>query len=157
MKHTTDIKPSNNEKDPFYVHLTYPHKRPGPGDTEDKKKDLSKVRQFNFAYPSVPDIDKLNWKEMKYCTTSTEGNNGVVFCHTADGNFVIKGSTDPAVELFGNLFYKELRLNVPNIRILEHTSSEFKKAVVYVDKGSYFDHSVKFQIRKRMDRPFLLI
>lgn len=108
MKHTTDIKPSTDKNDPYYVHLTYPYNRPGPGNEDDKNQNLSKARTFNFAFPSIPDINDINWKEMKYCTTSTEGNNGVIFCHTSNGNFVIKGSTDPALELFGNYLYSEL-------------------------------------------------
>jgi len=149
-------EPKPGDKD-FYVHLEYPYNRPGPGNGKDLKLTPTTPKEFNYAYPSVPDITHINWKEVKNCAVSEEGQSGVIYLHGNDGNFVIKGAADPALELFGNLLYAELNIKVPAMRIIEFSNPEFSKAVASIDKASYYDNSIKHKIRNRLDRPYLLL
>jgi hypothetical protein len=115
-----DQKNPDSKEKTEYVKVTYPYNRPGPGNYKDKKVDLTKTKEFNYAYPSVTDLMNINWKLVQCCAVSNEGATGVIFVHGNDGNFVLKGSADPAVEYFGNLLFQELKIASPAMCVIPH-------------------------------------
>jgi len=147
------------KKDSKYVHLTYPYDRPGPGHQKDPKLDLDRyIKPFNYAFPTVQNLSSILWKNITSSTVSSGGSsNGAVLLQTVEGNVVVKGPTNPALEYFASLFFKELKIHCPNIRVVQHSDSEFKTVLDAVQKATYFDNTIKYKARQILDRPFLFL
>ena len=148
----------DNKKKSDYVALTYPYERPGPKTADPKLNVQHTVKQFNYATPSIKGLNPIPWRDVRAITISSGGSaNGAILIQTVEGNLAVKGSTNPALEFFTNLVFKDLKIRTPNMRVLQYSEDEFKIAVDAIQKASYADATQKYKIRQVIDRPFLLL
>ena len=148
----------DNKKKSDYVAVTYPYERPGPKTADPKLNVQHTIKQFNYATPSIKGLNPIPWRDVRGIAISSGGSaNGAILIQTVEGNLAVKGSTNPALEYFTNLVYKDLKIRTPNMRVLQYSENEFKIAVDAIQKASYADATQKYKIRQVIDRPFLLL
>ena len=148
-----------NNQQTKYVHLTYPYDRPGPGHHKNPKLDTDKYQKpFNYAFPSVKSLSTIFWKNITASTISSGGSSyGAILLQTIEGSIVIKGPSNPALEYFSYLLFRELRIRSPNMRVLQHTEEEFKVTIEAVQRATYMDPTLKYKSTHILDRPFLFL
>lgn len=106
---------------------------PGPSKPEEgKEKSKAKVQRldkFDFSYPPHPDFFNVQYENVVACRPSGAGSQGVIFAETDEpkGIIVVKGSAQPAGEIFATKVVRWVGLIAPEILLLrrkEHPQIE---------------------------------
>ena len=148
------------EKETSNTQMTYPYDRPGPGQMKSynhSDKIVKKLRKFNYGIQSIEDLNNINWGKIVALEMSDDGSEGVIFVETENGAFVIKGSSDPAIEYFSYHLLTNLKIKTPQQRILEYSHVDFQTMIIAIDRASYIDPTIKQRVRSRLDRPFIML
>lgn len=152
---------TQDEKKPDHIKLTYPYERPGPGKRKGPNIDDGKIdkkfKEFNFAVHTIPNLNKIDWNEVKAVSMSESGTAGVFFVELEEGGFVVKGSPEPAIEYFASLVYAKLKIKVPQMRVMKYTDPEFNKMVLALERKTYYDQKLFARLKTRLNRPYILI
>lgn len=144
-----------------YVHLEYPFDRPGPRQdnkgTKIENASYDKMREFRHPTPSIEHLRKIEWSSITAVKHSQHGNNGVILVETLKGSFVLKGSNEPALELFYSVFLRSFHQSTPKMRILAYNDEEFKVMIESLERATFKDPGLYRVIQARLNKPFILL
>ncbi|KRX05746.1 Protein kinase-like domain [Pseudocohnilembus persalinus] len=138
----------------------YPHQRPGPDPNDKRQSDIKpdvKLRKFNQAAHTIINVNKIKWDEIRAVAVSEGGSKGVLFIENDDGAFVVKGSSDCAIEYYLHRLCNILKIPTPKMRVIKWNTPEFKEATQEIERAVFPDELLHYRVKPRIDMAYLLV